>query len=149
MPCGSGIPDHRGPNGLWRKDPEAEKLVTYGYHMSDPDLRRRSWRTRRKNRTLRAEPNAAHRAVADRERTGIPVVGYVDTSMAKDLATMLAALAKLPSAQRVADSRLLDVAQEKGIEMVVANRMGAVGKIPDGVKIFTRMDLQVPTGPAR
>jgi hypothetical protein len=42
------------------------------------------------------------------ERTGIPIVGYVDTSMAKDLATMLAALAGLPSGQRVADSRLLD-----------------------------------------
>ncbi|WP_112466798.1 SIR2 family NAD-dependent protein deacylase [Streptomyces triticisoli] len=69
----SGIPDYRGPNGLWRKDPEAEKLVTYGYYMNDPDIRRRSWQMRRKNRTLQAEPNAAHRAVADLEQAGVPV----------------------------------------------------------------------------
>jgi NAD-dependent deacetylase len=69
----SGIPDYRGPNGLWRKDPEAEKLVTYEYYMGDPEIRRRSWRMRRENRTLQAEPNAAHRAVAELERAGVPV----------------------------------------------------------------------------
>ncbi|MGW3464282.1 SIR2 family NAD-dependent protein deacylase [Streptomyces olivaceoviridis] len=69
----SGIPDYRGPNGLWRRDPEAEKLVTYEYYMTDPEIRRRSWRMRRENRTLRAEPNAAHRAVAELERSGVPV----------------------------------------------------------------------------
>ncbi|MFF7971551.1 Sir2 family NAD-dependent protein deacetylase [Streptomyces sp. NPDC007905] len=69
----SGIPDYRGPNGLWRKDPEAEKLVTYEYYMGDPEIRRRSWQMRRKNRTLMAEPNAAHLAVAELERSGVPV----------------------------------------------------------------------------
>jgi NAD-dependent deacetylase len=69
----SGIPDYRGPNGLWRRDPEAEKLVTYEYYMGDPEIRRRSWLMRRDNRTLRAEPNAAHRAVAELERRGVPV----------------------------------------------------------------------------
>lgn len=69
----SGIPDYRGPNGLWRRDPEAEKLVTYEYYMGDPEIRRRSWRMRRANRTLEAEPNAAHRAVAELERSGTPV----------------------------------------------------------------------------
>ncbi|MFE5814347.1 NAD-dependent deacetylase [Streptomyces sp. NPDC056479] len=69
----SGIPDYRGPNGLWRRDPEAEKLVTYEYYMGDPEIRRRSWQMRRNNRTLKAEPNAAHRAVAELERSGVPV----------------------------------------------------------------------------
>ncbi|GAX48594.1 NAD-dependent protein deacetylase 2 [Streptomyces olivochromogenes] len=69
----SGIPDYRGPNGLWRRNPEAEKLVTYEYYMGDPEIRRRSWQMRRENRALQAEPNAAHRAVADLERTGVPV----------------------------------------------------------------------------
>jgi NAD-dependent deacetylase len=69
----SGIPDYRGPNGLWRRDPEAEKLVTYEYYMGAPEIRRRSWRMRRETGALRAEPNAAHRAVAELERSGVPV----------------------------------------------------------------------------
>ncbi|MFE5256914.1 SIR2 family NAD-dependent protein deacylase [Streptomyces coelicoflavus] len=69
----SGIPDYRGPNGLWRRDPDAEKLVTYEYYMGDPEIRRRSWRMRRETAALRAEPNAAHRAVAELERRGVPV----------------------------------------------------------------------------
>jgi NAD-dependent deacetylase len=69
----SGIPDYRGPNGLWRRDPNAEKLVTYEYYMADPEIRRRSWQMRRNSPALRAEPNAAHLAVADLERSGVPV----------------------------------------------------------------------------
>ncbi|MGC9495793.1 SIR2 family NAD-dependent protein deacylase [Streptomyces sp. WG7] len=69
----SGIPDYRGPSGLWRRDPEAEKLVTYEYYMGDPEIRRRSWLMRRDSGALRAEPNAAHRAVAELERSGVPV----------------------------------------------------------------------------
>ncbi|MCZ9353928.1 NAD-dependent deacetylase [Streptomyces mutabilis] len=69
----SGIPDYRGPAGLWRSDPEAERLVTYEYYMGDPEIRRRSWRMRRDTGVLRAEPNAAHRAVAELERSGVPV----------------------------------------------------------------------------
>ncbi|MET7438960.1 SIR2 family NAD-dependent protein deacylase [Streptomyces sp. NPDC004082] len=69
----SGIPDYRGPDGLWRRDPDAEKLVTYEYYMGDPEIRRRSWRMRRETGALRAEPNAAHLAVAELERSGVPV----------------------------------------------------------------------------
>ncbi|WP_460070874.1 SIR2 family NAD-dependent protein deacylase [Streptomyces sp. YKOK-I1] len=69
----SGIPDYRGPNGLWRRDPEAEKLVTYDFYMRDPEIRRRSWLMRRETGALRAEPNAAHLAVAELERSGTPV----------------------------------------------------------------------------
>ncbi|MFJ8060692.1 Sir2 family NAD-dependent protein deacetylase [Streptomyces sp. NPDC096142] len=69
----SGIPDYRGPNGLWREDPEAEKLVTYEYYMGDPEIRRRSWQLRRRTHALGAEPNAAHRAVVELERSGVPV----------------------------------------------------------------------------
>ncbi|MFI8164938.1 SIR2 family NAD-dependent protein deacylase [Streptomyces sp. NPDC085931] len=69
----SGIPDYRGPNGLWRRDPDAEKLVTYEHYMGDPEIRRRSWRMRRESHALRPEPNAAHRAVAELERSGVPV----------------------------------------------------------------------------
>lgn len=69
----SGIPDYRGPNGLWRQDPDAEKLVTHDFYMADPEIRRRSWQMRRASAAWNAEPNAAHRAVADLERSGTAV----------------------------------------------------------------------------
>ncbi|WP_055588323.1 SIR2 family NAD-dependent protein deacylase [Peterkaempfera griseoplana] len=69
----SGIPDYRGPNGLWRRDPEAEKLVTYSHYMADPDIRRRSWLLRRDSPARHATPNPGHRALAALERTGLPL----------------------------------------------------------------------------
>ncbi|MEU1079376.1 Sir2 family NAD-dependent protein deacetylase [Streptomyces sp. NPDC005908] len=69
----SGIPDYRGPAGLWRRDPDAEKLVTYEYYMADPEIRRRSWRMRQENAAVLPEPNVAHRAVAELARSGVAV----------------------------------------------------------------------------
>src|SRR5215472_15315105 len=43
----SGIPDFRGPRGVWTLNPEYEKLATVGYYMTDPEIRRRSWQMRR------------------------------------------------------------------------------------------------------
>lgn len=57
----------RSPRRLPVRKLEVEKLVTYDFSMGDPEIRRRSWQMRRKNRTLKAEPNAAHRAVAELE----------------------------------------------------------------------------------
>lgn len=73
MSTDSGIPDYRGPQGLWRRDPEAEKLVTYEYYMAEPEIRRRSWLMRAEIGALAAQPNAAHLAVAELERGGTPV----------------------------------------------------------------------------
>jgi NAD-dependent protein deacetylase/lipoamidase len=69
----SGIPDYRGPSGLWTRDPDAEKLVTFDYYMADPEIRRRSWQMRRDTPALRAEPNAAHRAISELHDSGVPV----------------------------------------------------------------------------
>ncbi len=48
----------------------------------------------------------------------------------------------------IVSQRLLDVAQEKGITLVVASRLGPIGKVPDQVRVYTRADL-APAPPAR
>jgi NAD-dependent deacetylase len=66
----SGIPDFRGPKGIWTRDPEAEKRATLQHYMADPEARRRAWRDRLEHAAWTAEPNAGHRAVTDLERMG-------------------------------------------------------------------------------
>jgi NAD-dependent deacetylase len=64
----SGIPDFRGPQGVWTKNPAAEKTATLQYYMSDPEIRRRAWQNRVNSEMWSATPNAAHRALVDLER---------------------------------------------------------------------------------
>ncbi|SEL08576.1 NAD-dependent deacetylase [Blastococcus sp. DSM 46786] len=66
----SGIPDYRGPNGVWTRDPDAEKLVTLSYYVADPDIRRRAWLMRRDMGAMDVRPNAGHAALVDLERQG-------------------------------------------------------------------------------
>jgi NAD-dependent deacetylase len=66
----SGIPDFRGPQGVWTKNPKAEKLSDIRYYMSDPEVRRLSWQSRLEHSAWRAQPNAGHRALVALEQRG-------------------------------------------------------------------------------
>jgi NAD-dependent deacetylase len=66
----SGIPDFRGPQGLWTRNPKAEKLSDIRYYMSDPEVRRLSWQSRLEHPGWKAQPNAGHRALVELEKRG-------------------------------------------------------------------------------
>ena len=66
----SGIPDFRGPDGVWTRDPRAERLSNIGYYVADPSIRRESWQRRLEHPAWGAEPNEAHVALADLDRSG-------------------------------------------------------------------------------
>ena len=66
----SGIPDFRGPQGIWTKDPKAEKLSHIDHYLADPEVRRLAWRARLEHPSWTARPNRGHTALAELERKG-------------------------------------------------------------------------------
>jgi len=66
----SGIPDFRGPQGVWTLNPKAEKMSDIRYYVSDPEVRRLSWQSRLAHPAWTAAPNAGHRALAELEARG-------------------------------------------------------------------------------
>ena len=67
----SGIPDFRGPQGIWTRNPAAEKMATLQHYVADPEVRKRAWQSRLDTFARQREPNAGHRALVVLERRGV------------------------------------------------------------------------------
>jgi len=64
----SGIPDFRGPQGLWTRNPLAEKMSNINYYLADPEVRKLSWQNRLSSPAWNARPNAGHLALVHLEQ---------------------------------------------------------------------------------
>jgi NAD-dependent deacetylase len=64
----SGIPDFRGPKGVWTRNPAAEKQSSIDHYLADPQVRKASWQARLEHPAWRARPNAGHEALVELER---------------------------------------------------------------------------------
>ena len=66
----SGIPDFRGPDGVWTRDPDAERYASIDAYLGSHDVRVRAWQWRMASPAWGAAPNAAHVALAALEQAG-------------------------------------------------------------------------------
>jgi len=66
----SGIPDFRGPKGVWTRDPAAEKQSTIQTYLADLEVRKAAWRSRLDHSAWSARPNGGHLALVALERRG-------------------------------------------------------------------------------
>jgi NAD-dependent deacetylase len=66
----SGIPDFRGPQGVWTLNPKAERMSDIRHYVADPEVRALAWQSRLAHPVWTAEPNAGHRGVVALQQRG-------------------------------------------------------------------------------
>lgn len=66
----AGIPDFRGPQGVWTKDPYAERVSTLSWYLGDEEVRKAAWKRRANPAAWVAQPTPGHRAVVELEHQG-------------------------------------------------------------------------------
>lgn len=67
----SGLPDFRGPNGIWTKNPEAEKASTISNYVNEPSVRKANWALRAEGKLwANVAPNDGHRALLPLQERG-------------------------------------------------------------------------------
>jgi len=66
----SGIPDFRGPQGVWTLNPKSERMSDIRHYLADPEVRKLSWQSRLAHPAWSAAPNKGHRALVELEQLG-------------------------------------------------------------------------------
>ena len=66
----SGIPDFRGPQGVWTLNPEAERASNIAVYMAEPEVRKANWRVMAGGLWDGVEPNVGHHALVELDRRG-------------------------------------------------------------------------------
>ena len=67
----AGIPDFRGPDGVWTKHPEQMNVYDIVSFMGDKEAREYSWRWQKESPVWSAQPGIAHRALVKLEEAGL------------------------------------------------------------------------------